>query len=113
MFQGITLTPEKLEMLSQNFDPKPLFSVLGQGGGIMQPGGAGTYPNAYSSFMAPGGTAKPAPQLTPQMLSAFMPKPPQLLPPAGLAGQRQVQAPAQFTAPLQPQDSYSKILYGR
>lgn len=108
---GITLTPEKLEMLAQNFDPKVLFSILGQGGGIVSPTSGSDA--SFTNFANPAATAKPSPLLSPQALAAFLPKPPQVLPPAGLAPQRQVQAPGQFAVPLQPQDSFSRILQGR
>jgi len=105
----LQLTPEKLNYLAGNIDPKPLFSIL-QSGNIGA-GGGGT----YSGMMQPGGK-QPSPVMTPQMLQMLQPKAPNVLPPPGasLAPQRQMQAPAQFqTARQSPVPSYTSILTGK
>ena len=110
---GITATPEKLQLLSENFDPRPLFSIIGQTGGAVAPSDATQYPSAYQNFMLPQTQQKPAPQLTPQMLSAFMPKQPSLPPAAGLAANPSLGPMAKFQGARIGAPSYSQILGGR
>lgn len=119
------ITTDKLNQLAMNWDPKPFMEMFNQPGAVKGWPGTGAAEGtggieenpSFNSFLQPKTGATPAQKpmggIPPAAIQMLMPKPPQLLPPGPLPQQRQVQAPGQFQAPLQPQPSLSQILYGR
>jgi hypothetical protein len=125
--QGITLTPEKLQMLSGQFDPFPVLKAIqaaetmpaapmGQGAlgtGITPPGG--TWDSMVNGQKPAGGQAPLTPDAMKQ-LSAMMTPQRQPAPPVSLpSAPPQVQT-TPIVSPLLPQPqgvpTLNKLLYG-